>query len=359
MATGKKRQTFYGPDWELDWGFIAVVDNRLYGSKQSPNATWSDATAKTSPFRSMWSASEAEFVLSRQLFALDKATGQTIWNRPGAILNASITLADGKVYFVESRDPKMMLHPDGSVWLRDALGPQTWLVALDGQTGQQLWEQPFAPPARSMLYLSARRGLLVASYSYHVGPKADAPPVVAATSKLIDDGESPPQVTGTLIRFGFQALDAATGQVKWTTDEYTSKNSLGAQHNYNISHPVFTDTTIYHNPAEQYLVTLDLLTGQLREMKHIARSKGCATPTGSARAIFYRSTGIASFDFASETQFYVSDVSRPSCWISVLPAGGLLLMPEYSIGCNCAFPLQTTIVLVPGSFAHEPPPRRR
>jgi len=70
-------------------------------------------------------------------------------------------------------------------------------------------------------------------------------------------------------------------------------------------------------------------------------------PTGSARAMFYRSLAISPVDFESEQQFYISQVSRPSCWMNILPAGGLVQRPEYSYGCNCAFPLQTPIVLIP------------
>jgi len=46
-------------------------------------------------------------------------------------------------------------------------------------------------------------------------------------------------------------------------------------------------------------------------------------PTGSARAMFYRSLAISPVDFESEQQFYISQVSRPSCWMNILPAGGL------------------------------------
>ncbi len=290
------------------------------------------------------------------VFALDKTNGQPRWvygDGQRAVLNTGIAISSNTVFLIESRVPAVIADADGSVGLRAFMQTGVVLVALHAGTGEKRWEQPFAVPARSMLYLSAIRDMLVASYSYHTGPYAEVFSTDAGAGDAIKALGEPPKTAqekarSTLIRFGFLACDARTGARRWQR-EYTSTGVLGAQHNYNVSHPVFTSAAIYHNPAEQYLVTVDLATGALRELKHIRRSKGCATPTASARAMFYRSTGIASFDFATEQQLYVSDVSRPSCWMNVLPAGAVLLMPEYSVGCNCAFPLQTSIVLAPAT----------
>ncbi len=38
---------------------------------------------------------------------------------------------------------------------------------------------------------------------------------------------------------------------------------------------------------------------------------------------------------------------RPGCWINFIPAGGLLLVPEASSGCQCPFAIATTIVFKP------------
>ncbi|MFT7515228.1 MAG: hypothetical protein ACI9QL_004457, partial [Candidatus Omnitrophota bacterium] len=40
-------------------------------------------------------------------------------------------------------------------------------------------------------------------------------------------------------------------------------------------------------------------------------------------------------------------VSRPGCWINMIPAGGLLLIPESSAGCTCNFAIQTSMALIP------------
>lgn len=38
---------------------------------------------------------------------------------------------------------------------------------------------------------------------------------------------------------------------------------------------------------------------------------------------------------------------RPGCYINIISAGGLVLMPEASSGCACPYNFQTTIALIP------------
>jgi hypothetical protein len=40
-------------------------------------------------------------------------------------------------------------------------------------------------------------------------------------------------------------------------------------------------------------------------------------------------------------------VTRPGCWINIIPAGGLVIVPEGSSGCTCGYPLQMSLALVP------------
>lgn len=361
VATGRHVATYTTPDSQADWGYLAVSGDQLLGTQQRRGASNDDAElARRFPSRQMWNASEAEFVVSEKLFSLERTTGSMQWTYApprGGILNSSITADGQRIFLVQSQATAAAAHGEGSLRLREFFGESSRLVCVDQQRGTKVWERPWNPRARTMLYLSRVRDALVASYAYHVGPLAD---LVSndATSVIVNSlevarAEASAKLRETRIRFAFERLDLQTGATLWLS-EYTSDAVLGAQHNYNNSHPVFAGDTIYHNPAEQYLVEVDLATGRLEEYPEIARGKGCATPTGSGRAIFYRSMGVASYDFASRQSCYVSDVSRPSCWMNVLPAGGLLLMPEYSMGCNCAFPLQTSIVLAPGAYPFTP-----
>jgi hypothetical protein len=43
-------------------------------------------------------------------------------------------------------------------------------------------------------------------------------------------------------------------------------------------------------------------------------------------------------------------VTRSGCWINMIQAGGLVLVPEASSGCTCGFPLQTSLAYIPETF---------
>ncbi len=359
VTTGRTLRRFDVPGGRGDWGFIAVADGLLYGTRQKPQATL--ARPDRLSLKAMWNASEAEWACSDLLFALSAEDAERTWAYGGdggrLIINSTITLSDGRVYLIESRDKADLDDADGSLLLRDALDRDVWLVALASRAGRTLWQRPVQLQARTMLYLSSGNRKLVISEAWHTGPLADAPPTTDAGSlvaRKLGTPDARDRVRSTRIHFAFRALDANDGEEAWRC-AYTSEASFADQHNYNVSHPVLLEETLWHAPAQQSLARVDLATGRLVRFPKIRRAKGCATPTASARNLFYRSLGTASFDTVSGEQFYVSRVSRPSCWLSILPAGGLVLMPEYSIGCNCAFPMQTSIVLMPQRSRPEPP----
>ncbi|MHC4800017.1 MAG: T9SS type A sorting domain-containing protein, partial [Planctomycetota bacterium] len=43
---------------------------------------------------------------------------------------------------------------------------------------------------------------------------------------------------------------------------------------------------------------------------------------------------------------HITTVSRPGCGITIIPAGGLLNIPESSSGCTCNFGIQTSMALL-------------
>ena len=46
---------------------------------------------------------------------------------------------------------------------------------------------------------------------------------------------------------------------------------------------------------------------------------------------------------------------RPGCWINIVPAAGLILIPEASASCVCNYPLQTSMAFLPKP-ADQPAP---
>jgi hypothetical protein len=79
------------------------------------------------------------------------------------------------------------------------------------------------------------------------------------------------------------------------------------------------------------------------------KSQKCATVSMSENCAFSRyAVGKFPYIFDKETgeEKPLSVVSRPGCWINMLPVGGLILIPEASSGCTCPYSIQTSMALV-------------
>jgi hypothetical protein len=61
----------------------------------------------------------------------------------------------------------------------------------------------------------------------------------------------------------------------------------------------------------------------------------------------FRSWSTGSYDLDADvgTQHFAGQ--RPGCWINVIPANGLVMIPEASSGCVCLFSIESTIVMEP------------
>ena len=75
----------------------------------------------------------------------------------------------------------------------------------------------------------------------------------------------------------------------------------------------------------------------------------CAGCSASATHFFSRNSGNPSiYSFTgSGTNNILSPAMRPGCYISIIPAGGIIMLPAYSAGCTCGYTLQTSIAWLP------------
>ena len=101
-------------------------------------------------------------------------------------------------------------------------------------------------------------------------------------------------------------------------------------------------------------IAYDLRTGKRRNPAGKASNwmipirSGCGTITASSTCIFYRDSNPTIMDFNTNSlSKKITHVSRPGCWLNIIPAGGLVLIPEASSSCVCAFPLQTSMAFLP------------
>ena len=109
----------------------------------------------------------------------------------------------------------------------------------------------------------------------------------------------------------------------------------------------------YHGTAEEIIQHRSEEDGSCRpipaEGRKLARGGGCGALSASANALYFRSRNPTAYLPSTGKFKKITTVSRPGCWINAIPAGGMLLIPEASSGCTCAFPIQCSLAFAPRS----------
>ena len=239
-----------------------------------------------------------------------------LWTyRKGVILNSAIVLGDGRIYFVESRNPVVIADADGRIRVDDFCKTGAHLVALDAATGKKQWEQPFDQPYGQYLFLSFAGDALLSTGSYNVGDR---------------------------VHYGLASFDPTTGTQRWT-NSFRGQAS-GGVHGEQWQHPAIVGDTIYVLPY-----AFDLKTGAQKQGWQFARGggQGCGTVSASASQLFFRGGVPKMHDLTLDRLIPLTQVNRPGCWINIIAAGGLVLIPESSSGCTCDWSLQTSLAFVP------------
>lgn len=332
VATGERKLRFNVPSigkGPHDWGYLNGVDNAIIGTAQKVKASFSELSLN------MVNTIEGDFrpvIVSEYLFALNRRKGSKIWTyRGGTIMNNAITIADGRVYFIESRNEKAMANTDGRLRIDVFCASDTHLVALDVRSGKKRWERPVTLPYQHIMFLNGADGTLLLSGSFNRGDQ---------------------------VWYGLFTFDMSSGNDLWNT-EFRAMNPRGTEfanidgsHGEQWQHPVITNGTLYTRPF-----AYDLSTGVKKDYVAYRGGGGCGGLTGSAYYLYGRGSNPRMYptETAQTEGIPLTLVSRPGCWLNIIPAGGLVLIPESSSGCTCAFPLQTSIALAPKSLSYASP----
>lgn len=293
--TGVREAALEVPDGR-NWGFIARAGDRILGSSIEPDSTYTGYWSGKMWFDGKAGSHGTEIVTSESLFAYSADSLEPVWTyEKGRILNSAIAASGGHVFFVETRGGS------GDVW------SDQFLVALDLDDGSVAWERPLQTEAgRITYYLQASDDALLISASnmaYHL-----------------------------------YTFDPKTGEPLWNrTTPWPDDHHSG-----HIQHPVILGGKIYLQPNGY-----DLMTGEVVTAKMGARS-GCHTYIGARDTLIYRGAGrqVAIWDRDSESVSTWPRL-RPSCWLSMIPANGMLLVPEGGGGCSCGGWMETSLGFAP------------
>jgi len=337
VATGERQITFPAPNLtggSPDWGYLNRVGDRLVGSGQKKDASFFVQDFNNGSKHNGSYVLEGDFrevIISNYLFSFDRHTQDRSWTyRQGSIMNSAIAIGDGRVYFAESRNPDIMNDPDGRIRIDKFCEKDLFIVALDLETGKKLWERPFSLPFEHIMFISSADNTILLSGTYNVND---------------------------FVHYGLFVLHGDSGQEKWRTD-YLGMNVNGdkpfgteGSHGEQWQHPVINGTTVYSKPY-----AYDLHTGEKKEYIFYRGGHGCGGFTASVHYMYGRGSNPRMYPLKTGTTSGIplTQVTRPGCWLNIIPAGGLILLPESSSGCTCAYSVQTSLAFAPREY-YAPP----
>ncbi len=335
--TGDIQQSFPVPgndSGKLHWGYLAHLPDAdlLIGSGTHPEASRREISRDVAAKETFWDF--VPLVGSTQLFALYAATGQTRWSyrsQEGLLINPTLAIADGMLWFVESGNPDTLNAANGRATANELLSRGAWLTAINAENGQVRIRQPLGfAETQHNIYLSAAQGKIVVVGSRNSG-----------NNKLVDQ-----------VLYDIAVFNAADGALVWKQSQKQG-TGIGGDHGEQDHHPVIVEDRLYCEPFGYHLHTGATLDNFLWKTKH---RRGCGNISASASAFFFRENVTSMFDLDTNQVSRVTQITRPGCWINILPAGGLLLVPEASSGCSCNYAIQTSLAFLPAPPRPKPAP---
>ncbi|MBC8218804.1 MAG: PQQ-like beta-propeller repeat protein, partial [Planctomycetes bacterium] len=332
VDTGGRRLTHTMPqlikDQPRQWGYIAYTGDVLLGSGRRKDASYTQTSYDADD--ALWRRN-MKLVVSDYVFAMNKTTGEPLWKyRDGLIINTTITVGGprpdprgGRMYFIESTSPTALADELGRMPAKTLFdGGEQHLVALKIKTGRVVFKKKidvsyFSEP----VYLNYAKGVVLLSGS---------------------------DLVGRSIRYYYDAFEGRRGRPLWSVSHDTNLAPDGGHGEYN-RHPTIVDDVVYAWPYAYNIKTGEKLSGW--EMDR--RGHGCGGVSASAQCLFWRGLNPWMYDLGAGEPgpaggaARLTSVTRPGCWINIIPAGGLVLVPEASSGCTCGFSVQTSMAFVP------------
>lgn len=316
MLTGKviRRLTIPGASnaENHEWGYVGKVGDFLLGSAVKKGGIRRDY-GHEGIREAYWDNRPP--VCSDSLFAIAPRTGKPVWTYlpagGGSIVNSSIAAGSEGLHFIECPTPANQ----GRVAYEKILGEgKGYLVTLEVASGRTIRRIPLpAKKAVQNLYVVTAKGVLAV--------------VTSRNEKTV--------------RYDVSAYDASNGKLLW---EQTQDNrlKLNGDHGEQDRHPVVLNDELYVEP-----MIYNLHTGIPLEGRKLSRGRGCGSLSASANALYFRSQNPTAYLPSTGKFKKITSVTRPGCWINAIPVGGLLLIPEASSGCTCAFPIQCSLAFAP------------
>jgi len=338
---------------------------------------------------------ENEQSASNKVFALDAETGKLLWvHNGGKIANITIALGNGNIYFAESnisgqarmkainerqRLTKRGVYKERTDILKDLEEAETEVALLmKNENPNPGYAQKMSYRVNTLKAEMFREEHKQGSLEYEDADVRIVTALDAATgkklwSKSVDLTGCCGDRMGTLFyddmlffagntgnhdawRYWHgslkwrrvMALSASNGDVKWSRPL-----------NYRTRPLILGDKLIIEpracNPhTGEILTRTHPVTGKEVPWEFLRPGHTCAETAASADGLFYRSACTAIYDVTKDRGVAYFGALREGCLINMIPASGLVLIPEAASGCVCSYPIRTTVVLKSKEKRTEP-----
>ena len=254
-------------------------------------------------------------MLGRNLAAVDRHSGELRWTRPSTRQTTTCALGGDRLFGMDCDIPKMGGGgADG--------GRSGKLFAMNPETGDIVWEQPFSyDPAPKHTVKGERVWLLpimpVLSYN--------------AKHRLL---------VLAVNRNSVHVFHAADGSPLW------SKTNVAKGDLQRVYSPAVTDDHLLLSQYKGcYAYLLDIRTGEeLGESTGIPGPRTCARIIGNNHLLVYRDAATELYDIDNNRMIGLNSL-RSGCTTSFIPAGGVLTAPMLGHGCVCNYPMFASLGL--------------
>ena len=315
-ATGKTMRIYKVPPAAdgkpRRWGYVGVVGDLLYGARTARPRT-------------------ADCV-----FAVELSTGRVRWKQEvEGIAQGSIAIGDGRLFFASddvTDQQRRQALAEMEITAADkqlTASAAHLVIAVDAATGQKIWEKPveFTGVSSGAYWCSVG-----AIYSHDV---------LVVFGVFLDGHYWKQFFAGQFESRRVVALSGKDGHSLW-------QKHIG----YRVR-PVVVGDTLHAEPWAFELQTgkqktrVNPITGREEIWQFARPGHHCGCPAAAPHALLFRSLTLAWYDLVDDFGTQHFGGQRPGCWINFIPANGLLIVPEASSGCMCAFPNACTVVFQP------------
>ena len=291
-----------------EWSYVAREGDQLFASSAKPGSTYTDYWGKASWYDATQGPGTYK-VCSERFFALDAKSGDVAWSYEGGkIVNTTIAIGDGTVYFVESRHPALAAAETSRIEM-DELWLEQYMVALDVKTGEKRWEQPLDLEDGVVVFFMVYTDNTLTITSSHTG------------------------------KYFLYAFDTEAGKPLWDATHAWPNGDHGGH----MQHQAIARNTVFVEPHGY-----DLRTGrtglradrQARGLRHGRRDEALADLSWGV------APRVAMWGMDEQKASTWTNL-RPSCWLSIVPANGMIMAPEGGGGCSCGGWMETSLGFIP------------